>query len=449
MKWIALFFICIFGLLIPPITFSACTVDENGNPSGDCEDPCRQVHVRCGGEPANPTPTPIPYLSSFDVSCQFAQTTGGVERLATDTQPFIISSLTVGAPSYSSGGSSCPSVPTPACVLTDDEGVTLHTGSYGATQCRCHFDVPANTCIGSNAPIQISSTSLTPCTQSPDPAKTANLFYPVVGYSTTVSHDCTTVGPWIKLIDASLVHTGSILTNDQPFIIDSFSQRGVVDPTDTDFGGMSGGASGVVANVSVGETGRVSKSWWTVDDYTPRAITGSLGTHASTLLRTKPYQVVTPDKGKLTLSTESINVLESSNASDIRSLITTGTGKSLVLLVREGSALGPLTLTRESYNTGVNAKSLLILSSKVTFTDPGDVQIKGIILADQIDTGIGSTLKVTGNLICTGDPNGCVQGRSRADLDHARPSVLITVDPDQYLHLLPHLSPVDREWREE
>ncbi|MEI7653574.1 MAG: hypothetical protein WCJ70_04890, partial [bacterium] len=386
---------------------------------------------------------PVPYLSSFDVSCQFAQTTGGVERLATDAQPFIISSLTVGAPSYSSGGSSCPSVPTPECVLTDDEGVTLHTGSYGATRCICHFPVPANTCIGSNTPIHVSSTSLTPCTQSPDPAQTANLFYPVTGYPLTVAHDCTTVGPWIKLIDASFVHSGKSLMNDHPFIIDSFDQ------TDTDLSGMSGGAVGVVANVAVGETGRVSKSWWTVDDYTPRAITGTLDTHVLTLLRTKPYQVVTPHNGVLTLSAESINVLESANASDIRSFTTTGTGKSLVLLVRKGTTLGPLTLTGQSYNISANAKSLLILSSKVTFADLGDVQIKGIILADQIDTGIGSTLKVVGNLICTGDPTGCVQGRSRADLDHARPSVLITVDPDQYLQLVPYLSPVMKEWREE
>ena len=292
--------------------------------------------------------------------------------------------------------------------------------------------------------MKISTTSLTPCTQSPSPAETANLFYPVVGYSATVSHDCTAVGPWIKVIDTSFTHPGKeVLVNDQPFIIDSFDQ------TDTDLSGMSGGAAGVVANVAVGETGRVSKSWWTVDDYTPRAITGTLDTHVLTLLRTKPYQTVTPDKGKLTLSAESINVLESANASDIRSFTTTGTGKSLVLLVRKGTTPGPLTLTGQSYNISANAKSLLILSSKVTFADLGDVQIKGIILADQIDTGIGSTLKVVGNLICTGDPTGCVQGRSRADLDHARPSVLITVDPDQYLQLLPYLSPVMKEWREE
>ncbi|MEI7653362.1 MAG: hypothetical protein WCJ70_03750 [bacterium] len=440
-----LFFTIVFVFPHPHTAF-ACT-DENGNGypcDGDWGryDPCRDDHVRCGGEPSNPTPTPIPYLSSFDVSCQFAQNTGGVERLATDAQPFIISSLTVGAPSYSSGGSSCPSVPTPECTLTDDEGVSLHTDSYGATKCICHFPVPANTCVGSNTPIQVSSTSLTPCTQSPDPAQTANLFYPVVGYPITVTHDCTTVGPWIKLIDASFVHTGKSLMNDQPFIIDSFDQ------TDTDLSGMSGGAAGVVANVAVGETGRVSKSWWTVDDYEQTAITGSLDQLASTLLRTKPYQIVTPDKGKLVLSTDTMNVLESSTAGAISSFSITGTGKSIVLLVKNGAHLGPLVLSGTTYNTSIGNKSLLVLSSQVTFSHRGDVQIQGVVIADQIDTGAGSTLKVVGNLICTGDPKGCVQGRSRTDLDHARPSVLIQFDPDQYLHLLPYLGKQKGEWEE-
>ena len=435
------FFIALFVIAKPVL---ACSVDENGNPSWDCTDPCREAHVRCGGEPANPpTPTPIPYLSSFDVTCQFAQNTGGVERLATDAQPFIISSLQIVPPTYSLGGSSCPAVPTPECKLTDDEGVTMHTGSYGTTKCSCHFPVPPSTCIGSNTPLKISTTSLTPCTQSPSPAETANLFYPVVGYSATVSHDCTAVGPWIKVIDTSFTHPGKeMLVNDQPFIIDSFDQ------SDTDLAGMSGGASGVVTNVDVGETGRVSKSWWTLNDYSIAPPTTTLNQHAATLLRTMPYQVVLPTNGVLTLSTEHINVLPTSHAGTIKSFISSGSGKSHVLIVADGNILGPLTLTGNVYNTGGSAKSLLILSSKVTFADPGDVQLRGIVIADQIDTGSGSTLKVTGNLICTGDPAGCAQRRSRTDQDHARPSVLIRLDPDQYLNLLPYLGKQQGEWGE-
>lgn len=435
------FFIALFFIAKPVL---ACSVDENGNPSPDCEDPCRQVHVRCGGEPANPpTPTPIPYLSSFDVTCQFAQNTGGVERLATDAQPFIISSLQIAPPTYSLGGSSCPAVPTPECKLTDDEGVTMHTGSYGTTKCSCHFPVPPSTCIGSNTPLKISTTSLTPCTQSPSPAETANLFYPVVGYSATVSHDCTAVGPWIKVIDTSFTHPGKeVLVNDQPFIIDSFDQ------SDTDLAGMSGGASGVVTNVDVGEMGRVSKSWWTLYDYSIAPSTTMFNQHAALLLRTKPYQLVTPVNGVLTLSTNHLNVLTSSQAGAIKSFVSSGPDKSLVLIVADGNVLGPLTLTGNAYNTGGSAKSLLILSSKVTFADPGDVQLRGIVIADQIDTGSGSTLKVTGNLICTGTPAGCTQRRSRTDQDHARPSVLIRLDPDQYLNLLPYLGKQQGEWSE-
>ena len=442
-KQVSLFvFFIVFFVIAKPVL--ACTVDENGNPSYGCEDPCRGAHVRCGGEPANPpTPTPIPYLSSFDVACQFAQNTGGVERLATDAQPFIISSLQIAPPTYSLGGSSCPAVPTPECKLTDDEGVTMNTGSYGTTKCSCHFPVPPNTCIGSNTPMKISTTSLTPCTQSPSPAETANLFYPVVGYSATVSHDCTAVGPWIKVIDTSFTHPGKeVLVNDQPFIIDSFDQ------SDTDLAGMSGGASGVVTNVDVGEMGRVSKSWWTLADYMADPPQNLLSQHAATLLRTMPYQVVLPTNGVLTLSTEHINVLPTSHAGTIKSFVSSGSGKSLVLIVADGNVLGPLTLTGNAYNTGGSAKSLLILSSKITFADPGDVQLRGIVIADQIDTGSGNTLKVTGNLICTGSPAGCTQRRSRTDKDHARPSVLIRLDPDQYLNLLPYLGKQQGEWGE-
>ena len=442
-KQVSLFvFFIVFFVIAKPVL--ACTVDENGNPSYGCEDPCRGVNVRCGGEPANPpTPTPIPYLSSFDVACQFAQNTGGVERLATDAQPFIISSLQIAPPTYSLGGSSCPAVPTPECKLTDDEGVTMNTGSYGTTKCSCHFPVPPNTCIGSNTPMKISTTSLTPCTQSPSPAETANLFYPVVGYSATVSHDCTAVGPWIKVIDTSFTHPGKeVLVNDQPFIIDSFDQ------SDTDLAGMSGGASGVVINVDVGEMGRVSKSWWTLADYMADPPQNLLSQHAATLLRTMPYQVVLPTNGVLTLSTEHINVLPTSHTGTIKSFISSGSGKSHVLIVADGNVLGPLTLTGNAYNTGGSAKSLLILSSKITFADPGDVQLRGIVIADQIDTGSGNTLKVTGNLICTGSPAGCTQRRSRTDKDHARPSVLIRLDPDQYLNLLPYLGKQQGEWGE-
>ena len=442
-KQVSLFvFFIVFFVIAKPVL--ACTVDENGNPSYGCEDPCRGAHVRCGGEPANPpTPTPIPYLSSFDVACQFAQNTGGVERLATDAQPFIISSLQIAPPTYSLGGSSCPAVPTPECKLTDDEGVTMNTGSYGTTKCSCHFPVPPNTCIGSNTPMKISTTSLTPCTQSPSPAETANLFYPVVGYSATVSHDCTAVGPWIKVIDTSFTHPGKeVLVNDQPFIIDSFDQ------SDTDLAGMSGGASGVVTNVDVGEMGRVSKSWWTLADYMADPPQNLLSQHAATLLRTMPYQVVLPTNGVLTLSTEHINVLPTSHAGTIKSFVSSGSGKSLVLIVADGNVLGPLTLTGNAYNTGGSAKSLLILSSKITFADPGEVQLRGIVIADQIDTGSGNTLKVTGNLICTGSPAGCTQRRSRTDTDHARPSVLIRLDPDQYLNLLPYLGKQQGEWGE-
>ena len=442
-KQVSLFvFFIVFFVIAKPVL--ACTVDENGNPSYGCEDPCRGAHVRCGGEPANPpTPTPIPYLSSFDVACQFAQNTGGVERLATDAQPFIISSLQIAPPTYSLGGSSCPAVPTPECKLTDDEGVTMNTGSYGTTKCSCHFPVPPNTCIGSNTPMKISTTSLTPCTQSPSPAETANLFYPVVGYSATVSHDCTAVGPWIKVIDTSFTHPGKeVLVNDQPFIIDSFDQ------SDTDLAGMSGGASGVVTNVDVGEMGRVSKSWWTLADYMADPPQNLLSQHAATLLRTMPYQVVLPTNGVLTLSTEHINVLPTSHAGTIKSFVSSGSGKSHVLIVADGNVLGPLTLTGNAYNTGGSAKSLLILSSKITFADPGDVQLRGIVIADQIDTGSGNTLKVTGNLICTGSPAGCTQRRSRTDKDHARPSVLIRLDPDQYLNLLPYLGKQQGEWGE-
>lgn len=444
MRFISFFILGVLILSSSAYFVQACSYDNPLDCFPDGEDKrCQDGHFACAGEPANPpTPTPIPYLSSFDVACQFAQNTGGVERLATDAQPFIISSLQISPPTYSLGGSSCPAVPTPECKLTDDEGVTMNTGSYGTTKCSCHFPVPPNTCIGSNTPMKISTTSLTPCTQSPSPAETANLFYPVVGYSATVSHDCTAVGPWIKVIDTSFTHPGKeVLVNDQPFIIDSFDQ------SDTDLAGMSGGASGVVTNVDVGEMGRVSKSWWTVDDYEPSAITGSLDQLASTLLRTMPYHTVTPDKGKLTLSTDSINVLESTQAGDIKSFITSGSGTSLVLVVKSGSTLGPLTLTGKSYNT-INSKPLLILSSRITFADPGDVQLRGIVIADQIDTGLGNTLKVTGNLICTGSPAGCTQRRSRTDKDHARPSVLIRLDPDQYLNLLPYLGKQQGEWGE-
>jgi hypothetical protein len=172
------------------------------------------------------------------------------------------------------------------------------------------------------------------------------------------------------VINASFTHPGKdVLVNDQPFIIDSFDQ------SDTDLAGMSGGESGVVTNVDVGETGRVSKSWWTLNDYSIAPPTTTLNQHAATLLRTMPYQVVLPTNGVLTLSTEHINVLPTSHAGTIKSFISSGSGKSHVLIVADGNILGPLTLTGNAYNTGGSAKSLLILEGGADFSQQCGMEV--------------------------------------------------------------------------
>lgn len=60
------------------------------------------------------------------------------------------------------------------------------------------------------------------------------------------------------------------------------------------------------------------------------------------------------------------------------------------------------------------------------------------VAAGELRTGVGGVpLKISGNVVALG---GIVQGRSRADADHARPSMLMVFEPRHLVQTAPLLN---------
>jgi hypothetical protein len=258
----------------------------------------------------------------------------------------------------------------------------------------------------------------------------------------------------MKIKDGSLTHEGSSLVNDQPFISDSFSLTGSssADNDDTTPGErMMAGSSGVVTNVSAGSTGKISSTGWHIPSYTSSSTPSTtLTSWVETLIRTKKYTVLTPVAGAVTIPLGGVSLVTTPSGStpvSLSSISFSGSGDHAVVLVVTADAthtLAPLIYTGATLNTTPAAPSLLIASSSLTFSHPADVSAHGIFLTQTLDTGTGSTLKIKGNLICTG--SSCTLSRSRTDQDHARPSTYIVTAPTLYLSLLPYFES-EVEWR--
>lgn len=265
------------------------------------------------------------------------------------------------------------------------------------------------------------------------------------------------IGPgWIKLKDASFTHPGSTpYPVTIPVIIDKFlpgtsdqSRVGTGDATDSTNRYFIDGKAGIVTNTDpqmdmIGSGtgwGRRSSTQWYTDAY-PQA----LATQALTTLvdRVIASQTSVSTSAPSTLPAGSITIVNSTSVT-LGDLQIIGTSpKPTVLLVRNGSNLGQVRLSGQQYNT--SSQPLMLIADTVTIDENTNVIFNGIIITNHFRSGSVGTLRIHGNL------NTLVDGdmqRSRADGDHARPSVFIDFAPEMYTPMLPLFTGAARHWEQ-
>jgi hypothetical protein len=165
------------------------------------------------------------------------------------------------------------------------------------------------------------------------------------------------------------------------------------------------------------------------------SLSTELESYVRSLLAAKPVTYVsnlehTPSGFVLTMSDRHLYLSKTGNI--VIDTIHAEAGTQILLIVTdEANNLADVTFNNNQNNTNV---SLLVIARNITFGQNVDTA-KGVFIASKIfDTGTGGNpLTVTGNVVALG---GIVQGRTRTDGDHARPSFLLVFDPKPYLDLM-------------
>ncbi len=168
--------------------------------------------------------------------------------------------------------------------------------------------------------------------------------------------------------------------------------------------------------------------------------------YAATLLAAKPFSPLDGDHWTLSPGVIYRFITDSSGSVNVASLnITNAQGgdpiesDGAVVVVTDADG----NLANVVFNTNINASaadlhSFVVIAKNITFASGISNAHALFIASEKFDTGVGGVpLKIVGNVVATG---GILQGRTRADLDQARPSVLIVFDPQIYSKTLKLLS---------
>jgi hypothetical protein len=405
-----------------------------------------------GGAPNTgscPTITNPPYAETFSgsfpnvtIAGTLRQQTGGQTRAATTGNAFRLNLVAASGLNLSPAGcgtvATCAGVPSQTAAIGYSCSITFNIGCY-LNPSNASIQAQILDLNGNSAAAFFSSTT----------AQTTPNSFTLSETNTNVSNaDITfayTGGAWMKMRNTSfLARTNSPLTNPQPPIIASFDAQ---DPGGRQF---IEGEAGIVSNINPAPYGRASQRGWTITNYTP-AYTGASSTtlvdYATLLTASRPVVTRTITSGALTITRGELTVVDAGSTTQTLSNLTiNGSSGIAVLIIRNGTQLGTLDINTTSLNpTNI---PLVVIAETIRFLPDGNVVAGGIFVANTIETDSapsGGTLKITGNLIALKTFH---QRRSRADGDHARPTLFIDVSIPMYLDALGTLGVRTQTWEQ-
>lgn len=284
--------------------------------------------------------------------------------------------------------------PTPAQNLTLNASAPEYQSSYWTN---------SNTCGG------IANNTIAVNVAAPVPTTTFNqdIFFNLPG-------------PWIKLRNLSFSGNGS-LQNILPFTITAYDSddntlRYFITNGGSEVGGVT---SASIVNVGTAQT---SVNNWNMQSYT-RTVGFTPSTYLDYVKSRKEYSSIDPSSFSLAgISTKIWYV-----TGDLSNL-SGDAGADAVIIVN-----GNVTISG-NLNT-ISKKALAILATGNITVSSSVSSLYGIFIAGgSFDTGVGSGLKITGNLSTTSLNN------QRTQSDASKPSLFIMTDPASFVTLLPYLS---------
>ncbi len=174
--------------------------------------------------------------------------------------------------------------------------------------------------------------------------------------------------------------------------------------------------------------------------------------YATSLLAAKPYSPLVGDHWTLNPGVIYKYVTDASgsvtvNAVNITASLVGGVlvdpGAVVVVTDTDGN-LADVVFTTDVNASDADLYSFVVIAKNITLSSTVTGAHALFIASGKFGTGSsGIPLKIVGNIVAT---EGILQGRTRLDLDHARPSVLMVFDPQIYTNTLRLLSIRDLEY---
>ncbi len=262
---------------------------------------------------------------------------------------------------------------------------------------------------------------------------------------------------WIKVVDSDVLRAGSsTLANYIPLITDRFYAFDFGSPYlsgDTiDMGHASMidvSATSAVGGVAAGAfdtqpANNASEFGASIDTYTHGASATDLEAHARALLAAKPFSLL--PLSATYLDTNTIYLSQTGNI-QLNSLVinpftANGNSGTIIVITDAGGNLADVT-----FNNNVNVAgtaAVMVIARNINLNNTVTKANAVFVSAGTFSTGGGGLpLKIVGNVVAFGGLN---QARTRADADHARPSVLLEYDPAVYLNTMKLLSVGELEY---
>lgn len=265
---------------------------------------------------------------------------------------------------------------------------------------------------------------------------------------------------WLKTIGTDVIRSElNLLNNHIPFITDRFYASDFGNPyTDGDLvdlghattveisadGEVGGVAAGLISSLPSNNN---SEFGGQVTDYHLSASYANnipaLQEYVDTLISSKPYTPLPANTTNLDLDT-----IYLSSVGDITLDITTldslpsGNTGTVIIVTDPSGNLADVTLTGNINESGNS--SLIIIAKKISLRNNVTVANAIFVSSNQFVIEPGNRpLKIKGNIVAL---RGIDQRRARLDGDHARPTVLMVFNPNQYMNLLKILSVNDLEY---
>lgn len=270
-------------------------------------------------------------------------------------------------------------------------------------------------------------------------------------------------GAWMKIVGGDLIRYTALsgYTNNIPFVTDRFDYEtdpSRLEPYTTspntvvedlghatvldvyapgDIGGVVAGHIDAMPADQLSEYGVSLPSLYSIDI----GSNTQLDSYVQDILSRKPVTYVqlgevTANGYNVTMSTSDRIYVSNSGDLTINTLSFDAGSRMILIVVDQTGSLANVTI-----NTDIDendASTVMIIARSITLAPTVRKVNATLITSGALNTGVsGDPLRVRGNIVAYG---GLVQGRSRSDADHARPSMILLYDPAPYLSLMDMLN---------